>query len=191
MVLIRKLQKNDIPEVGRIHFKYLKEGIIANLGNNFLEKFYNKTLTQKNIFTFVAGEKGKIVGFATGALKLEIIPMVMFKNLWLDTLIAIVKNPLLFFKLVETPFYPNFKSKNDFGEIFTIAVLPEYRNHGIGTNLIKKLKSEFKKNNCKYFQVSVREKMRDANSFYQNLGLKKKTVAKFLGEDVIFYEGRI
>lgn len=190
-ISIRKLSNKDIPNVALIHYKYLKLGVLSHLGRDFLEKFYQVLLAQRSTFTLVATFDNSIAGFATGATNLNIITKIMISNLWFPTLVTIVKNPSLIIKLAQMPFYPSFKENKKIGEIFTIAVKPEYRRKKIGTLLIKECAKEFKTLGYRVFQVSVRKKMKAANLFYQKLGLSKKREARFLGEEIIFYYGKL
>lgn len=190
-IFIRKLRSADIHRVAQIHYKYLKLGVLSHLGRDFLEKFYRILLRETNIFTLVAIFDNNITGFATGATNLNIITKIMIANLWFPTLVAIAKNPTLIAKLAQMPFYPSFKESEKIGEIFTIAVKPKYRRKKIGTLLIKKCGREFKARGYQVFQVSVRKKMKAANRFYRKLGLSEKMQAKFLGDEIIFYQGKV
>src|SRR3989344_1730517 len=190
-MLIKKIAKKDINQVSLIHRDNLDTGVISHMGISFLEKFYETLLKQDNIFTFVAIEDSKIVGFATAACDLKSIPRLIIQNLWQEILISLFKNPFLLYKLIQMPFYPSFKEHGQIGEIFSIAVLPEHQRAGIGTKLIKRCQREFKRYKCKLFQLSVRKKIKSANNFYVKIGLKKKSQGKFLGEDIIFYKGKV
>lgn len=186
-MIIRKITIEDIPEVAYIHFKHLKVGVLSHLGENFLREFYKSLLNQNSTFTFVAFHDSKIIGFATGAINLQTVPKALITDLWLPTLFAVIKNPAIAVKLLQTPFYPSFKTNVDIGEIFSLAVTPGFRRQGVASKLIESCKKEFKKRNCKYFQVSVRKRMHHANSFYLKMKLKQKSSAKFLNEEIIFY----
>lgn len=186
-MLIRKIVQEDIPQVADIHFKYLSLGVLHELGENFLQSFYKSLAKDENTFTLVAVSNSKIVGFATGATNLRAIPKDMILRLLLPAILAVIKNPFLAVKLFQTLFYPSFKSNSKIGEIFSLAVIPSARGKGIGTDLIKACQIEFKKRGFSHFQLSVREKMQEANIFYQKLKLKKKGSARFLDEKIIFY----
>lgn len=174
-----------------IHYKHLKLGVISHLGVRFLEKFYRVLIIEPSTFTLVATYGGSVAGFATGATNLNIITKIMIANLWFWALVAIVKKPWLIIKLAQMPFYPSFRQNKKIGEIFTIAVKPKYRRKKIGTLLIEKCGREFKARGYRVFQVSVRKKIKAANLFYRKLGLGKKMQAKFLGEEIIFYQGKV
>ena len=162
-MIIRKLTKKDIPHASRIHRDILDQGVISHLGISFLEKFYWVLLKQKNITTLVAYEDDKVVGFATAACDLKSIPRLIIRQLWRKILISLIKKPFLFYRLIQMPFYPSFKQDGRIGEIFSLAVLPDYQRRGIGTELIKHCRKEFRKYQCELFQVKT------LISFYKNL----------------------
>lgn len=186
-IVTRKLLTKDLIKVASIHYRYLKFGVLSHLGENFLIKFYVSLLSQKNTFTVVALINDQVVGFATGAIKLTTIPKIMFVSLWLPAATAIIKNPLIASKLLKILFYPGFKSEKNIGEVFSLAVETKYRKMGVGTELIKKCKEEFRKRNCPSFQISVRQKMVNANIFYKKRNMIKHSSANFLGDRIIFY----
>ena len=186
-MLIRKIIRKDIPQVAYIHFQFLKSGIISHLGESFLQNFYKSLLKQNSTFTIVAVSGSKIIGFATGATNLKTIPIIMIFGLWSYTFISVIKNPIIAIKLLQMPFYPSFKSQENIGEIFSLAVIPAYRRQRVGAKLVDSCKREFKKMGYSHFQVSVRKEMHTANRFYINIKLKKKASAKFLNEKIIFY----
>lgn len=186
-MIIRKITNEDIPEVASIHFKHLKVGVLSHLGEKFLREFYKSLLKQNSTFTLVAFHDSKIIGFATGAINLQTVPKALITDLWLPTLFAIIKNPVIAVKLLQTPFYPSFKTNVNIGEIFSLAVIPGFRRQGIGSKLINSCKKEFKKRDCDHFQISVRKKMLQANSFYLKMKLRKKASGKFLNEEIIYY----
>jgi len=181
--------KTDLKQVSIIHASSLKDGILTSLGQGFLFNFYKNTKGQKNIFTLVAVEKGKIIGFATGAVELNSVTGVLFPKLWKDALIAVIKNPILIPKLIQIPFYPSFKNVKKQGEIFSLAVEYDYRGRGIGEKLVDSCKKEFIKRGYNEFIVSVRGKTK-ANRFYKKIGMIEIKHNKFLGEKFTFWQGK-
>lgn len=187
---IRKLEHQDITDVAEIHQKYLSDGLLANLGYNFLKEFYELLSREKSSFTFVATEKNKIIGFVTMASDLNKIKKKAIRKLWYVVLLRVLKNPNLITKVLGLPFYPGFEKDTQIPEILSLAVTPENRGKGIGKALLFKSKGEFKKRGFKSFLLSVRSNMKEANAFYQKIGLTKVKIANFLGEEVLFYKGK-
>lgn len=195
-MIIRQLDQSETDQVAGIHFRYLKQGVLPLLGESFLNDFYKILLYQKNIITYVVVQNNKIVGFATCGSNSQNLPWRMIKGLWPKILSALFKNPPIFFKLIHLPFYPGFRgmvypNNQKAGEIFSLVVVPTSRGQGIGAALIDKCRWQLKKSGCKYFVLSVRVLMKEANSFYKRIGLKKMKTTKFLGESFIFWKGTI
>lgn len=189
MISVNNLQKKQIPQVAEIHKKVLSSGFIATLPVNFLEKFYCALLESQETFTLVATNNLKVLGFVTCTTAPKNLPKLLLMHLWKEIIFEILKNPLLFFKFSGSLFYPNFTGKKRICEILSIAVIQDARGHGLGTKLVSKAKLEFKRRGFKYFQLSVRDSMKEANNFYQKIGLAKIKSAKFLGDKINFWQG--
>lgn len=187
---IRKLEQLDIGNIAQIHQKYLNDGLLANLGYDFLREFYKSLLMEKSSFTFVATEKSKIAGFVTAASDFNRIKKSALRNLWHLVLMQVLKNPILITKVLGLPFYPGFKKDSKIPEILSLAVTPENRGKGIGKALLTSCKQEFKKRGFASFLLSVRSSMKEANAFYQKIGLVKVKTATFMGEEIVFYKGK-
>ena len=67
---------------------------------------------------------------------------------------------------------------NTEGYVYNIAVIPEYRKKGIGTELMKTLLKYSNKNKLEFLSLEVRESNFEAISIYKNLGFKKMGVRK-------------
>ena len=70
------------------------------------------------------------------------------------------------------------RSKNDSGEIVSLAVDPAWRQKGIGTKLTNFLIEHFKEKRVKEISLCVRTKNKTVISFYQNLGFKILKIIK-------------
>src|SRR3989304_8077536 len=192
MVRIRKFKKDDINQVAKIHFNYLKLGRLSSLGESFLKDFYKTLLSQDNIITYVALQDNMITGFATLGINFKNLPIVMVKNLWFKTISVVLRNPSLLFKLIQLPFYPSFKdTSKDYAEILSLVVVPKARGQGIGRKLVESCDNFAKKMGCKNFVLSTRARMQDANDFYEKIGFKKIKIVKFLGEDFVFWQRKL
>ncbi len=190
MVLIRKLKEKDIESVVLLHLNYLNKGFLANLGTEFLRDFYQSTLNIESVFTIVAIESSKPIGFLMGATNLNIFPRLMIACLWQKLILVIFLKPKILLKLIQIPFYPSFK-KDIQGEILSVAVSKDFQRKGIGKLLINAAKKEFSKRNIKNYHLSVRAKMIGSNLFYKKIGMKKEKTSKFMGDEIIFWTNEI
>lgn len=180
--------ESDMKQISIIHETVLRDSFLASLGNKFLEKFYKSTLNNENMATVVVVDEDKIIGFATFGTQLGTILKTTFAKIFKETLFALAKNPSILFKLISIPFYPSFKDKAKFAEIFSLAVLPQYQGKGIGKSLLNYCKNELNKRGYNNFIISVRSSM-EANNFYRKIGLTKVKSTKFLGENINFWQG--
>lgn len=64
------------------------------------------------------------------------------------------------------------------GYVYNIAVIPEYRKRGIGTELMKMLLEYSDKNKLEFLSLEVRESNYTAISVYKNLGFEKMGVRR-------------
>lgn len=191
MIRIQKLDKDQILQIVNIHKQFLSSGFMASFPLIFLEKYYETLLNSEDVFTFIAVDGQKVLGFVTATSNVKSMPRLIITSLWRKVLIMVIKNPLLILKILQVPFYPSFNDRNSNCEILSIAVVPSARRHGLGKKLIFASKLEFKRRKFKNFQLSVRDSMKEANSFYKKIGLKKIKSAKFLQEKINFWQGNL
>lgn len=189
MIRINNLQKRQIHQVAEIHKNVLSSGFLATLSVDFLEKFYYSLFKSHDTFSLVAVRGQKVLGFVTCTTAVKSLPVFLFVHLWKEISFEMFKNPFLFFKFSSSLFYPNFTSTEAACEILSIAVVQGDRGRGLGSKLVSNAKLKFKKRGFKYFQLSVRDSMKEANNFYQRIGMVKIKSAKHLGDKVNFWQG--
>lgn len=181
---------SDIKQISQIHSTTLKNSFLSSLGEEFLYSFYRSLQQKKNVFTVVAEENDKIIGFASGATNLSSLISGVLRQVWKNLLIASLKNPQIVPNLFLALLYPGFRNNQKSAEIFSLAVIPSSQGRGVGKNLVRKLASEFKKKGYKTFFISVRKSMIEANNFYRKIGLKNEKTTQFLGEKINFWVGK-
>lgn len=185
---LKLLSAKEVAQVAKIHKLYLKEGTLSQLDEGFLKDFYASTIAEANIFTVTVLQENEVLGFATGAVNLSSIPKNIIPKVLKSFILSVAKNPLIFFKIVQMPFYLSFTQKTKSAEIFSIAVLPKSQGKGIGKALIDFCRKEFKKKGYTNFLVSARNNM-EANKFYKKIGMDKIRSVKFLGDTINFWQG--
>ena len=60
----------------------------------------------------------------------------------------------------------------DEGHILNLAVHPDFRRSGVGTQLIEDLLEELKKTDCRYIYLEVRLSNLEARKFYERFGFR-------------------
>jgi len=156
--VIRTAIHSDIESLVRIHCDSLPHSLLPRLGENFLkEKFYPHILNSDNALLLVKESGGEVIGFALFAYngnlltreimkrKLSLI-MAIIKNLFYDfriffTALRRVRAPTLILKSPRTP-EKNMEDEtppiDEMPEFYELAVLSQFRNRGIGSELTKK-----------------------------------------------------
>ena len=190
-MVIKKIEFTNINDVVQIHLSYLDQGLLSSLGEDFLKDFYYALISNNDAFTLVAYKGKKVVGFTSGAINVNQLPIFLIGKLWLRLIKIAIKRPLTIVSLAKLTFYPRFKNHQKTGEIFALSIFPEARKQGVGKLLIKKAKNEFKKRRISRFQISIRDTMQGPNTFYQKIGLKKVKTVSFLGDSINFWQGKI
>lgn len=191
MVKIENLKKDQVKSVAKIHKDFLSTGFLSKMSSQFLEKMYEGLLKSNESFILVATEDEVVLGFVASSTNVKRLPKNMLTNLWGKTIFEIIKRPKILPELFKLPLYPGFSDSQNLCEVLSIAIIPEARGKGIGKKLIYETKSKLKENGYKGFNLSVRENMKEANSFYTKIGLKKIKSSKFLGETINFYQGSV
>lgn len=189
--MISKLSNKDIPQVVKIHMDEL-HGFLSQLGEDFLYKFYQVSLSIPEMFTVVEKENEQILGFVSGAsstkgLYKKIISrdFLSFVSIFLR---YFVTHPESIVKSLRTLTYPGFK--DDGPELITIAVSRDRQRKGMGRKLFSEAVKEFKKRGFKKFRVSTYDKL-SANDFYKKTGCIFEKSFEFLGEKMNYYSYKL
>lgn len=191
MIRIKKLSKEDINQVTRIHKEELP-GFLSELGEGFLKKFYRQSLYIPELFTFVVKENEQILGFVTGITatkglykKIILRDSLGFGVIFLRYLITHLDK---IFKIFQTITYPGFS--HDTPELLTIAVIKKQQRRGLGRKLFGKAVDEFRKRGIKNLKISAYARL-PANGFYKKMGCKRQSSFMFLGERMNYYRYNI
>lgn len=177
---IRKYKQSDKKDIEYIHFEtgFLGKSMSSLLSNNHLwKKKIRYYLEKKPESIFVLEDKNKIVGYLLGSLKHD------------DKKISYIINNI--FNLIKSFFLPKkdrifwksqfinlirilFKRSDEYklnipkkAAHFHINLLPEVRNKGYGTKLLKEFEKYAKKNNVKIIHAeSFKTKINPNTNFW-------------------------
>lgn len=177
--MIRKMRSSDILTVVDIHITALPDDFLPSLGKEFLNFFYSLNLESSGVINLVFTDGENVKGFILGCTDSRKFFINTIKKNWLKLALLIgkrlIKNPSLIFKIIETFLYPKKEGEGPKPELLIVAVLPDFQEKGIGSQLVKSLEKEFKKKGIKKYKVSTLKQYRQANAFYRKLGFKFKS----------------
>lgn len=172
--MIRLMQEKDCLGVAKIHKEALEGDYLPTLGLNILKIIYEGLLKDRKSFGYVSEENEEIMGFVTGSentdnLFKEIIKK-KFVQLFYYTLLSVIKKPSLARGIIQTFKYNKKVKTGTSAEMISLAIKKEYRNRGLGKELIDKAISNFKKRGISKIKLSVNRSNLNANGFYQKTG---------------------
>lgn len=162
---------------------YNKDSFLSSLGGNFLKTFYKAFLrSQESISAYVVSDEDQIIGFIIGCIQSKGFYKRLIKQnsllFFFHGIQIIFSKPKAIIRLVKN--LDKIKNKADDGnycEILSIAVSSNYKNRGIGKELLKRFEEEALTKGC--------EKIALTTDYYNNenaLALYKENGYK------LFYE---
>ncbi len=182
---------DDIHKVAELHQLEL-DGLLSELGIEFLEKFYRCSLSIPEMWTIVEKRNDHILGFVSGVTNVNgLNKKIILKDLWGFIILFLkifITQPRLIVKTVKTLTYPGFS--HDGPELLTMVVDKKHQKEGIGRNLFKKATSEFRRRGIKSFRISAYDRL-PANGFYKHIGCTLESSFMFLGEKMNYYQYKI
>lgn len=181
----------DIPLAAQLHYQTL-DGLLSQLGLQFLEKYYTSSLLIPEMWTIVEKKNDHIIGLVSATTRVNgLNKRIIMQDPWgfiTQFLSIFITQPLLIIKTIKTLTYPGFSG--DTPELLTMIVDKKYQKKGIGRKLFDKCAEEFKKRGIKKFRISAYDKL-PANGFYLHLGCRKEKDFQFLGEKMNYYSYEI
>ena len=172
-ILIRKATKDDAPLIAKVVAMAIGEACaIFYGGENYMDTFEEIALLENSQYSyhnvFVAEVDGKIAGAVVGydGAKLH--------NLRKATLDIIFKHTGKELQIAD---------ETDASEFYldSLAVMPEYREFGVGSKLILAMKERASQEYNKPLGLLVDFENTDAERLYKSLGFVRAEVKDFLG----------
>jgi len=188
--MIREAIKSDIEALVRIHSDSLPHSLLPRLGENFLKnKFYPMLVASENTLLLVKELAGEVVGFALFVYDSQHLEKEIMKHK-ASLGIAVIKRSFSDHRIFSAAFRrlcsPKIRTDktegfiessknqtpaiNEMPEFYTLAVLPDFRNKGIGTELTLKGLSILQENNKS--ACIAKPASHIACSFFQKLGFR-------------------
>jgi len=174
---IRKIGKEDIEIVTRIHLAAFPGFFLSELGYAFLKVFYQYVVEEKSGIALIIvdddnGIVGSVVGsvepsgFYSKAIKKKLIKFAI------SAIPAAVKKPSIIPRLLRALSKPGETKKLPGDcELMSICILPEYSGKGLGKILEKAFCREAKKRDAKIVELTTdRNENEKTNGFYKSAG---------------------
>ncbi|MDR1001836.1 MAG: GNAT family N-acetyltransferase [Oscillospiraceae bacterium] len=163
-------------EAASIHVRTFTGFFLTFLGEGFLTRLYEGFAKHSDSCLILAVEEEKVVGFLACSenlsdfykylIKTSLIPFAYY------SVIAFFKKPSALFRLLRALTYPSeTKTEEKIFEISSIGVLPEAKNKGVGSILLRTVQEtvNFDKFSC--IQLETDRDNNDAvNNFYKKNG---------------------
>jgi len=154
MIQIRKINKNQISEVVRVHNNSFKGFFLTQLGDNFLSLFYDSIRISKDGILLGAFIENDLVGFCaatsySNGFNKRLIESSLFSYLWLAIKLFFTK-PSALLRLLKnfTKKDPSISDKGEYAELLSIAVDINKQGLGIGKELLRGLEKELRQLSC-------------------------------------------
>ncbi len=171
------LEEKILYEIAKLHKKYINQGFLSSLGEDFLKCVYRSISLSKESYLIVAKEREKVLGFIAGTTNIKDIKLNLIrycKFVIFKTFIKLLLKPSKMRKFFETASY-SFSSKyeNIPAELLSIVVIPEYRGKNISKQLYKQIMFLFKEKGIREFKIIVGTNLKTAQKFYEKMGARK------------------
>ncbi|WP_207670638.1 GNAT family N-acetyltransferase [Clostridium sp. BSD2780061688st1 E8] len=177
--LVFQIEKNDgrVEQIVNVHMQTFQGFFLTFLGRGFLKQLYKGFIAYEhsNIIT-AENENSEVIGFLAyshdmgGFYKWLIKKKVLFFA-WYG-LGALCRNPRCIVRLLRAFLKPAQSRRGEpYIEVASIGVLPECKNGGVGSQLLKVLEKSFDSERFAYIALETdAEGNEAANRFYQKNG---------------------
>lgn len=170
---IHASEKKVIGEVVNIHLDTFTGFFLTFLGRGFLDQMYRSYCDHATSGLLVAFEDEKPIGFLAYSEDMSGLYKFMIKKRLIPfawySLGAFFRKPKVFMRLIRAFLKPSESQRaEDYVELASIGVSPEFKSHGIGSALIDELKMRVDFDKFAYISLETdAENNEGANRFYQ------------------------
>ena len=188
---IRLATSFDVLELAQLHSKSLPDDYLPSLGLNFLqEEYYPAALQSFHAATYAACVEGRVVGFVTVAHDSAAFTQDVVRNrsgaMVKYALAAMLRNPTHIFQSFQV-FWAAIIAKPDPipGEIVFIAVDENYRNYGIGKQLVQKALGYLRQHYVKQCRTKTLAQNKNVIGMYEKLGWAVHNRFRLIGKEYV------
>lgn len=186
---INASEKELIDQVVLIHKKSFEGFFLSTLHPGFLRQLYKSFAKNKKSDLLVAFDGEKPIGFLayscdSAGMYGYMLFRYFFPFAWYSFL-SFLKKPSIFKKMFSAIKMPRkHVRETEYVKIFSIGVDTDYRDHGIGTQLMNELKrrTDFSKYDYITLETDANDNVK-ANDFYLKNGFRKS-------KEIVTFEGR-
>lgn len=174
---IRRANEKDYGQITVVHEKAFPGFFLTSLGKGFLVTYYEAVLkAEKAIAVCAVDESDNILGFASGCIESSNFHRNLFNSNKWSFLLAVVKSalvkPTIFYRLARNlEKNADLKDDNNYAELLSIAVLPEFKGNAIGKKLLESFEAEVRIREGKKLALTTDLENNEAVvNFYQRCG---------------------
>lgn len=177
MIIVSRAKNKDLPEIVEIHKAAFTDFFLTELGDSFLQLYYNSVLNCRNGILLSCFNDNVLIGFCAATKEsVGFNASLVRKEPWRFGLIGLrllFTRPVAIWRLLMnfTKSDKDHTDKGDYAELLSIGVLPTSQGLGIGKALLSYLEQELKNNSTERLSLTTdyyhNEK---AIRFYFNLG---------------------
>lgn len=176
-MIYRTVEETEYDSLAKLHLRAFNDFFLTTLGYSFMKTYYRACLKSKeSIAVCTVNEHGEIIGFGIGCiLSKGFHKRLLLKNFTefsFQGIRIIFTNPKAIFRLINN--LDKNSNKDDDGnytELLSIGVSPDYKNLGIGKELIKTFEAEATKKECTKIALTTDYLNNDeVISFYRKVG---------------------
>ena len=176
-MIFRTVYNYEYNFIAELHLQSFPDFFLSSLGKEFLETYYKSCLKDPDCIAFAAmDEYGELKGFILGTkLSKGFHKRVLVQNLYdfISSLIIIcIKHPKSILRLLKNLSKNSREEKfNNYSELLSIGVSPDYMRLGIGKRLLKLFENAvLASGNSRIFLTTDSENNDKVVSFYERAG---------------------
>ncbi len=138
----RQMELNDVDAIIEIHLQSFEDGILTAFGKHFLSKMYELYLRKGN-YGCVVTSSSKVIGFCLGTSNAVNLTKILDLRLILNIIRSLLLKPQILLRLLSgLNGAPTIEAGNKDIELSHIALAPDFRSSGIGSELVHYFEEE-------------------------------------------------
>jgi len=132
----RQMELSDVDEIVEIHLQSFEDGILTAFGKYFLSEMYELYLRKGN-YGCVVTSSNKVIGFCLGTSNAVNLREILDLRLVLNLMRSLILKPRILLRLLSgLNGTPTIEAGNKDIELSHIALAPDFRSLGVGSELV-------------------------------------------------------